>query len=145
MRIRRIPPADLPSSRHPFEIFILVVCVAVGVPILFGNPPPPSVDALMPVWTRLVWAVLVAGGAATALIGIGLPNRLAGVLVEQVGLVGVGVGTVVYSVCSFLYNDLDLALPASIIMAFGVACLWRWLQLERLISLAYAVEQEESE
>lgn len=143
MPFRRLPPADLPSSRHPFEIFMLVVCVVVGLPILFGNPPPPSVDALMPLWARIIWSVLVAGGALTALIGVALPQRLAGVFVEQVGLVAVGVGTVVYALCSFVYNDIQLALPAAMILAFGVACLWRWVQLERLIALAYAAQEEE--
>lgn len=136
--MRDLARVDLPSSRHPFEIFTLAFSAVIGLPMVFssGQSPPPSIVAVLPPWAVLAWGAMFSGGALVALIGCLLGHRLEGVLIEQVGLVGVGMGCLIYGVAALTTIGAAALLPVAVIAGFGLACLWRWVQLQRLINAA---------
>lgn len=118
------------SQRHPFEVFLLALCVVSGLSLLLGSPPPGSINSTLDPLARNAWALMLAGGSIAALIGGSLPG---GIFVEQVGLVAVGSGTLVYAVAIVATAGAQGLFAAGITLAFGAACCWRWWQLQRLI------------
>ncbi|SDG94763.1 hypothetical protein [Klenkia brasiliensis] len=137
------------NGRHPFELLVLGFGLVVGAPLLVGAPTPGSTEALLgPVMVR-VWAWLLVGGCWVALTGawwtwwrqldrwVPAAARLrhdTGLLVEMVGLVAVGAGTVIYGIG--VWDGLDTPgrqLPAAIIAGFGVACWVRASQIWRFV------------
>lgn len=119
------------KSRHPFELFTLILCVAVGVPALVADARPGSINEALPHWAVDVWGAGLAGGAIVALVGIGWSNRVTGLILEQVGLVAVGCATLVYAAGALVTVGVTALVPAGIVAAFGLSCLWRWLQIQR--------------
>ena len=131
------------SSRHPFEIFALVACAMSGTSLLLGGVVPGSINALLPLPAVIAWGIALAFGSAAALTGIVLKNRLLGLLLEQVGLVAVGGAACLYAATILLYTG-GAGLAASLVVgAFGVSCLWRWVQIHRLIKLAQHIGEKE--
>lgn len=126
---------SLTPARHPFQLFILVMCVVSGMPTLLGEAPTPdSLEASSPLWFVYAWAATLTVGAIVTLVGMVWTNRFVGVLIEQVGLVAVGSAAVLYGVVVFLRGfEAGAAFPASVIVGFGVSCLWRWKQLQRYV------------
>lgn len=125
------------TQRHPFEIFLLIACVAAGIPLLFGAPPPTSISASLPDWARLVWAAFLGGGAVVALVGMSWPRKTGtGIILEQIGLVAVGNACLFYAACVLVLVGHSGAFPAGINGAFGIACIWRYVQIELAIRAA---------
>lgn len=137
----------LSSSRHPFQLFLLALCIVSGLPTLLGaNPGPASIEALLPELMVRVWSFMLVVGAAISLIGAALKNRVNGILVEQVGLVMVGVAAVFYAFGIFIVIGFQVgAISASIILGFGAACLYRWYQLQRYIKAVRDVIAERAD
>jgi len=73
---------------------------------------------------------MLTGGSIAALAGMSWPG---GIFLEQIGLVAVGGGTLVYSTAIVATAGAQAFFPAAITLAFGLACLWRWWQLQRTI------------
>lgn len=141
------PPPPLDSARHPFELFVLFLGLVVGAPLLFGAPTPGSTtEALGPVLVR-IWAWLLVGGCLLALTGawwtwwawLGRwmphwrPSVLSGLLIEQVGLIATGVGTLVYTVGVFDAGGRRAAITAALLGGWGLACFWRARQIRRWV------------
>lgn len=125
------------SQRHPFEIFLLIACVITGIPQLAGAPAPSSISHSLPVWARLVWAAALGGGGAFALAGMCWPRKTGtGIVLEQFGLVAVGNACVFYSACVLVLVGHSGAFPAGLNAAFGIACFWRYVQIELAIRAA---------
>lgn len=136
---------DLSSpSRHPFQVFILVLSVIAGVPMLFGKVPiPGSLEEALPQWAGTLWAASLTLGAAVTLVGVFWPVRLTGHLIEQVGLIAVGSAAVLYGgVLFFFVSDSGSLVSASMISGYGAACVWRWFQLQRYIQLVIRLADE---
>ena len=125
----------LAPSRHPFQLFILTLCLITGVPVLVGNAPAPgSLEDAMPDFVFLGWNIALVAGSAVALVGSMVQkNRVTGILLEQWGLVAVGMAAIVYGILIPFVAHWGGAISASIIFGFGVACLWRWWQLQKYI------------
>jgi hypothetical protein len=106
---RPIRPLD--SSRNSFELYLLFLGLITGAPLLWGAPPPMSAAALLNPVQLKVWAFLLVGGCAVALVGVwwtwwawlarfspGIrPSLATGLLLEQVGMVSVSVGTLIFA------------------------------------------------
>jgi hypothetical protein len=131
----------LSSGRsNPFEIFILILGLVSGTPILTGHAEPTSVVALLDPVLLHIWAWMLTAGCALALAGVLWPKRPhTGFLIEQVGLVAVGAGVVIYVVALAQIHDPGRVLAIGIATGFGLACWWRvWLiqrWIKSLISL----------
>lgn len=127
------PYRAMTKARHPFEVFTLFLAFVSGLPLLFGEAKPGSiVEALGPV-AENIWAGLLSVGAGVALYGVWMRNRVNGILVEQVGLVGIGMALLYYAAVIGVVQGFPGILPIAIIGGFGASCLWRWVQLEKMI------------
>lgn len=141
-------PPTLDSGRHPFELFVLFLGLVVGSPLLWGAPTPGSTTELLgPVWAR-AWAWILVTGCLVALMGVWwtwwswlsrwlfrLDLRTStGLLIEQVGLVAVGVGTLIYAVGVVTADgETGRFIPAGLVAGLGLACWWRAGQIQRWV------------
>lgn len=125
----------------PFEQFFLVLGVVYGLPMVFGAPAPQATEHLLSPLLVHVWATFLAGGCLTALIGthweqLGhLANRRTrndtSLLLERLGLVAAGVGTLIYAIGLVL-----IGFPGFLAFAYGLACFWRAGQITLWIRAA---------
>lgn len=130
------------TGRHPFELFTLYMAALVGLPTVLGlSPRPGSIDAELPPVVAFGWSLVLTLTALGALLGIYLPNRVWGLLIEQFSLVGVGAAALVYVVCALVSVGGSAGYPAALIAGFGLACLRRATQLQSVINEVHRVQQ----
>lgn len=138
------PSIFMPASRYPADpraVFILALSVFSGLTALALDAAPESLEALLPHWGVYLWGILLAAGSLIALGGMAFQN-IYGILAEQVGSVMVGMTTVFYSILVFVYAGAGPVQTVGIILAWGVACLVRWIQLQALIERTYRAKKE---
>lgn len=128
-------------SRHPFEIFLLIMLIFSVTPLLWGAPAPISIEALLPTPVIKLWAATASLGSLVALLGIIWPRRVIGMVIEQVGLVMVGVAACFYGAAIWIVTGEVGRVPGAIISAFGLSCLVRWYQLQKLVDEQIALNQ----
>lgn len=141
-----VPYADpLHAGRHPFQTFMLVLCVFSGVPLLFGEPPAASVEALLPPWMAVSWGVSLCLGALVALVGSYWPRgRYATALtMERAGLCIVGPAALVYGTLIGMYSGSAGFAAASITIGFGLSCLKRAHDIGKVITRAIAKKTDD--
>ena len=146
--MEQLTARTLDSARNPFELFVLGLGLVVGAPLLWGAPAPGTTAELLgPVWAH-VWGYILVGGCLTALTGVWWtwwrwlghrwpnvrPRYDTGLLIERVGLVAVGVGTVIYAYGVIKNGGPGRLVPAALVGGFGLACwvraglIQRWLR-----------------
>jgi hypothetical protein len=142
---KRILPAIFePAARYPADpraVFVLALSVFSGLTALALNAAPNTLEALLPRWGLLLWGAMLGLGSVVTLTGMAFQS-LNGIIAEQVGSVLVGVTTVFYSVLVFIYIGPNAVQTVGIILAWGLSCFVRWLQLQMLIEKAYRIQQE---
>lgn len=69
-------------------------------------------------------------------------QNLNGIIAEQVGSVIVGATTVFYSGLAFWTLGSDALQPVGVILAWGLSCFARWIQLQVLIDRSYRKKLE---
>lgn len=128
-----------PAARYPADpraVFILMLSVFVGITALAVETAPDTLEALLPPWGVTVWDTLLMVGSAITLIGMARHTEN-GVILEQIGSVTVGVATIFYAVLSIkVIGTKDLE-SVGIVLAWGIACLIRWVQLQMLLRQEY--------
>lgn len=125
-----------PAARYPADpraVFILALSVFSGLVALTLEAAPETLQAVLPEWGVATWGVLLAGGSAVTLVGMAFQS-LAGILVEQIGSVVVGVATLFYSSLAFWVVGWSAVQVVGIVAAWGLACFVRWVQLQALIA-----------
>lgn len=121
------------GQTDPRAIFILALCVVSGTPLMLGAVEPGSMDALItPLIVRL-WGISLVLGALVTLAGMSWRRSIMGVLLEQMGSVAVGGCSLFYAVAIMLEAGWSGLVAAGIVTGWGLSCLFRWYQLERLI------------
>lgn len=151
--MKRSDPITHASTRHPFEVFLLILSIISGLPVALGNVTPGSVSAALSPWAQRTWGAGLTLGAIVCLLGILMtrPNpravtvSITGMVIEQVGLVMVGGACMVYVAALIGYVGLDALVPASIVLAYGASCLWRWHQIQRLLILERDLRERDEE
>ena len=131
-----------PAARYPADpraVFILALSVFSGLTALTLEAAPNTLRALLPHWGVLLWAILLTLGSVVTLAGM-VRQTLNGIIAEQVGSVMVGATTVFYSVLVIVVIGRDALQTVGIILAWGLACFLRWLQLQLLIDQAYRLQ-----
>lgn len=132
------------SSRHPFQVLILVLCLISSVPILLGaSPAPASIEAQLPPYFSHVWALVLVTGSVGTLVGIFLKNRTNGLIMEQMGLAFIGISALLYSALIMVHVKWPGFFSATAIGVFAIACLVRWKQIQDYLhEVKKAVEDE---
>lgn len=124
-----------PAARYPADpraVFILALSVFSGLTALVLQVAPDSLEALLPEWGVFVWGSLLAAGSAITLWGMAFQS-VNGIVLEQIGSAMVGATTVFYSTLIFLVVGPEAVQSVGIIMAWGLACFIRWIQLQILL------------
>jgi hypothetical protein len=120
---------------HPWAVWVCVLSLVSGIPLLFGDPPPDSIAATLPPWGQLAWGLLLTLGSATVLAAMVWPGTDSDALaIELVGMLAVGIGTIVYATA--ILTAASTPAPRTgiaIIAGFGVSCLWRVWVIERTL------------
>lgn len=127
-----------PAARYPADpraVFILALSVFSGATALALEAGPESLQAVLPRWGVILWGVLLATGSLTTLVGMALQS-VNGIITEQIGSVVVGATTIFYSGLALWFAGPDAFQSMGIILAWGIACLVRWAQLQVLIHSA---------
>lgn len=131
-----------PAARYPADpraVFILALSVFAGLTALTLNVAPQSLEAYLPHWGLVVWGTTLTLGSAATLLGMGNQST-DGVIVEQVGSVVVAAAIIFYSGLAFWTVGPSALQSVGIVLAWGLACLVRWAQLQSLINNAHRVE-----
>lgn len=133
-----------PAVRYPPDpraLFLLVMCVISGVPLIFADAAPRSVVAQLDDPWVVAWGVLLVGGAAVTLWGA-LRQTVNGVIAEQVGSVGLGAACLIFAVAVFGYTGWSGSVAGLLILGFGIASLWRFGQLVGYLRAVEHIAQE---
>ena len=146
--LRRIVPQQLqprllpkPASRYPADpraVFILILCIVSGLPLILTDIEPGSLESLMPTWGIVLWGLALVSGAGCALWGMSR-QTVDGILVEQVGSVIVGCASIIYSAAILLVVGSSGLVSGGIVFGWGLSCFWRWLQLQALVNQGVSV------
>lgn len=131
-----VPMIFKPAARYPADpraVFILALSVFSGITALALDAAPDTLASVLPSWAVLAWGILLAGGSAITLAGMSRQS-VNGVIVEQVGSVTVAATTIFYSSIAFWQIGLSALQSVGIILAWGLSCIARWVQLQVLIN-----------
>lgn len=122
-------------SRHPFQIFVLALCLVTTFPTLIGiQPPPGTITAIVPHPVALVWAWALFLGAGAGLFSSFMKNRGTGIIVEQFGLAFAGLSCIFYAfVIGYYTYERGGLVSAGIVGGFGLSCLIRCGQIQRYL------------
>lgn len=124
-----------PAARYPADpraVFILALSVFSGLTALAIDAAPESLNAVLPKWGVILWGVLLFVGSAITLAGMAR-QTVNGIIAEQIGSVMVGATTIFYSTLAILVLGPGVLQTVGIVLAWGIACFWRWGQLQALI------------
>lgn len=135
----------LHAGRHPFQTFLLALCVVSGIPLAFGMSTASSIEALLPEWMAVAWGVSLVTGAALGLTGSYWPrsNYATALTLERVGLVIAGPAAIVYACVIFIYGWPGGVVAGLITLAFGASCLQRAHDIGKVIHRAIAMRTTE--
>lgn len=121
------------DAHNPFELFLAVGSAVVGAAVLSSVvlatvDPPPSIVATVPDRLQLLWAALLFLGGVLVLVGIAWKPGLLALRTEQVGLIALATGSIVYGIA--LLDATGLASAGPLLLAIGLASAWRAYQME---------------
>lgn len=128
----RLRPAGPPN---PFETFLLAVCAVQGWAVLSHAARPPSVQALMPPWLRVIWGLLLLAGGILSVSGLYWTNPFTGIEIKRVGLLAAAGGTLAYAVALLTIGTAGI-LAAATNLGFAIACVVRIWQVTRALEAA---------
>lgn len=133
-----------PAARYPADpraVFILALSVFSGITTLALKAAPESLEAVLPHWGVVTWSVMLTLGSIVTLAGMAF-QTMNGIILEQVGSVIVGATTVFYSGLALYILGPGAFQTIGIILAWGLACFIRWIQLQVLIHNALKRQQK---
>lgn len=118
------------TGRSPFQLYLIALIVISGMSLTVGASSNTITDAMGHPYTNLWGGTLALGGAVT-LLGIYWPREpITGMLIERTGLVGLGGGSLIWSILVVWRVHLNAAyLSASLTFGLFLACVaqWRWI------------------
>lgn len=134
-----------PAARYPADpraVFILALSVFSGATALALKAAPESLEAVLPTWGVILWGAMLSLGSLITLVGMAFQN-MNGIVLEQIGSVTVGATTIFYSSLALWVIGPDAIQTIGIILAWGLACFVRWIQLQILIHSAIKRQQKQ--
>lgn len=139
------------AGRHPFQRYLLGLCVVGTLPLLFGKPSAGSIEASLPPFVVLAWSALLIGGCLLALLGVYWPLRepvtpqsfVQALFLERLGLAIVWPTALVYSAIIVMSAGVRGILVAALVAGFGWASRRRMKDCARTFQRAIG-EREQS-
>lgn len=134
-----------PAVRYPPDprvLFLLGMCVVSGVPLIFADATPVSIlSEITDDWVIVAWGLMLTLGSLCTLLGA-LRQSVNGVIAEQVGSVSLGFACIIFAGAIYGYTHWRGAVVMLLLFGFGVACLWRWGQLQAYLADVESLAQE---
>ncbi|MBM4617965.1 hypothetical protein GS534_24215 [Rhodococcus hoagii] len=128
------------SELDPLETMFLIVLGLSGFLQIATGARPGSVDTLMPNAFRVLWLIMLTLGCVVALVGVFYPkDKPTGLLIESVGLAGVGVAVIIYGLAQLVATIAVYDNPGSAILTgpmtltLGIAFWWKHRRLQQVI------------
>lgn len=134
----------IPAARYPLDpraVFILGLSIMAGVPLLFSDATPGSIEHLLPGWAVIMWGIALVFGAALTLFGMSR-QTVDGIIAEQIGSVIVGCAAIIYSFATLLSNGEGAVYSFAVIFGYGLSSLWRYGQLQALLTQTKKIVDE---
>lgn len=126
------------TDTQPFEVFLSLVCLVSGAPLLFNGPTPGTIEETLPGFLVTLWGIeLVLGGGLTL---AGLATR--SVHTERLGLSLLAAASLVYAVVLVTVGWPDAIVAGGITAGFGFACTARFYSVGRTLTIRVIDEQE---
>lgn len=141
-RRETIPYADpLRAGRHPFQTYLLALCVISGLPLLFGKVTAGSIEEQLHPYLALAWGAFLFLGSITALTGSYWPGDYANALtIERMGLLIAGSAGIAYAlVVMATVPPLDGLTAGAIVLGFGASCVVRAHDIGKIMRRAAEV------
>lgn len=128
----------LHAGRHPFQTYMLTVCVISGIPLAANRPAARSIAETLPDWLAVTWGAVLVAGAITALTGSYWPRKgyATALTIERVGLLLVGAAAFVYGVIIIGYVGTAGSVAGLITLGFGAAALKRSHDIRKIFTRA---------
>lgn len=125
----------------PDTVFLMFLSATSGALSLTGLSASDAVQSIVPFWVGVAWGALLTLGAIIALIGIFWRDPVTGLEIEAAGRWMLGPASVAYTVALVAYAD-GIFFPALFVLAFGIACMVRLVDISRMLRewKAYASE-----
>lgn len=132
----------LQAGRHPFQTYLLTLCLISAVPLLFGITPT-SIQAELPRWLVIPWGTMLLTGAGSALVGSHWRGNYANALtIERSGLAIVGMPALVFATAIIMYAGWHGLVSAALTAGFGLSCLRRSSDIGGIIKRALTPDAE---
>jgi hypothetical protein len=127
----------LSAGRHPFQVFLLLLCFVSGLTQILGAEAPDSLEQNLPSGVVTAWGWMLITGSFSALIGSfwSRNSYATGLTIERVGLFATGVSAVIYGIF-VLSLGLNGAVAGGITIGFGFACLLRARHIGKIFKRA---------
>jgi hypothetical protein len=124
---RRITYADpLRAGRHPFQVYMLILSIAAGLPTALGVTSPTSISSVLPIWLQLMWGWCLVLGSATGLVGSYWRGSIVNALtIERVGLALVGTAALIFGFVIVVWFRWTGVASGLIIIGYGLSCVRR--------------------
>jgi hypothetical protein len=130
-KVRRWVYSHLPKwlRNRDFEVFAAVLCLFGGLPLLFGQVDPPSIEAQLNNLIVHIWGGSLVFGAILVIVGIVKsstktlsPAFLTWLRVEAYGLTILAYTAYLYTLILVTYNWQTTLLSATITLIFALTC-----------------------
>lgn len=128
-----------PAARYPADpraVFILACSVFTGLVALALRVGPATLEENIPEWGLIVWGATLLAGSAATLVGMTIQS-INGIITEQIGSVMVGTTTIFYAILALSTSGVGSIQIVGVVLAWGLACLVRWGQLQALVNQTY--------
>jgi hypothetical protein len=135
------PHKDVPlmlwviSGKNAMQLFLMVIVVLSGLPILLGLNVPTSAAHVLPIWAIQLWGFALTLGGTSSLVGTYWrgPHHERGLMIEQYSKALLGFASTVYPTCLLIAAPNRTAASYVVILTYGfaIACLGRFLQIRR--------------
>lgn len=136
----------MPARRHPHQVFLSLLCILAGLPILFGGPRPGSLSAALPGWLLAVWSVTLVTGGSFLIAAAVTRSIIRALYLEAVAHLPLAFMTLAYASALLGVIGVPAWSSALIVLAFGCASAVRAFQVARTLrGLTRAVRKQVGE
>lgn len=123
----------VPARRHPYQVFVSVLLVLGGLPILGGGPRPGSINEVLPPLLVYVWAVVIVAGGALLVAAALVTSPVTALYLERIAHSPIALMCAVYAGSLMSLVGLRAAFSAGIVAGIAVAAVVRAVQVSRTL------------